>query len=318
MSIECISLEEQTTGAKARVLAGVGFNCFEFQVPHGGRLVDVLWAAENFERGGERPSGSGIPLLFPFPGRIAGPALKWEGHSYPLGGDDGRGNAIHGFVLDRPWRVVESGGDFVVGQFQASLDDPQLAERWPADFRITVRYQLQGTSLHSHIHIENPDQRPLPCGLGTHPYFRVPLGGADRDCVTVQLPVTRRWELVDMNPTGQREAVADAAELQAGRPFQAIQFDDVFSGLQFDDDGWSRARILDPQSGLTMQLEFDAAFRECVVYTPPHREAICIEPYTCVPNAADLQSRGIDSGLRLLGPGETFEANVVMKVSGVA
>ena len=79
MAIECISLHDPASGATARVLAGFGFNCFEFQVQHHGRPVDILWSADGFERGGERPSGSGIPLLFPFPGRIKGKTLRWDG-----------------------------------------------------------------------------------------------------------------------------------------------------------------------------------------------------------------------------------------------
>jgi len=117
-----------------------------------------------------------------------------------------------------------------------------------------------------------------------------------------------------MNPSGDCRAIEDAAALQAGLSFAEMQFDDVFAGLNFDDDNLCRARVSDPESGITLQLEFDKAFRECVVYTPPHREAICIEPYTCVPNAADLQARGIDSGLRILAPGESFEARVTMRI----
>lgn len=314
MSIECISLCDPSSGTTARVLAGFGFNCFEFQVQHRDRPVDVLWAAAGFELGGERPSGSGIPLLFPFPGRIAGKTLHWEGREFPLTGDDGRGNAIHGFVLDRPWRVIEATEKHVVGQFQASVDDAQLLEHWPADFRITVRYELAGTELRTTMRIENPDDRPLPCGLGTHPYFRVPLGGTSPSAVEVRLPVSRRWDLAEMNPTGTCSAVADAPALQAGRSFPKMQFDDVFAGLQVDADEICRAHVADRESGLTLQLAFDRTFRECVVYTPPHREAICIEPYTCVPNAADLRARGVDSGLRVLAPGESFEARVDMRV----
>ena len=318
MSIECISISDPASGATARVLAGFGFNCFEFQIQHQGRPVDVLWAADQFERGDQRPSGSGIPLLFPFPGRIKGKTLRWDGREFPLPGDDGRGNAIHGFVLNRPWRVIESAGNYVVGQFQASIDDAQLLKHWPAAFRITVRYELEGTTLCSVLRIENPDDRPLPCGLGTHPYFRVPLGGSNSNDVEVRLPVSRRWDLVEMDPSGDCLAIDDASGLQAGRSFADIQFDAVFAGLKFDDDELCRARVSDPESGITLQLEFDKIFRECVVYTPPHREAICIEPYTCVPNAADLQARGIDSGLRILAPGESFEAHVVMRCSYVS
>ena len=72
--------------------------------------------------------------------------------------------------------------------------------------------------------MENPCDVPLPCGFGTHPYFRVPLGGVKADDCVVRLPVSARWELKDMLPTGQRVELADAAEFQAGQRFGDLQF----------------------------------------------------------------------------------------------
>jgi len=84
--------------------------------------------------------------------------------------------------------------------------------------------------------------------------------------------------------------------------------DNCFAGLQFSGQ-WCAAQVVDPNSGRTMTIRFDRAFRECVVYTPGHREAICIEPYTCVPGAAAMVDPTA-AGLRILGPGESFEASV--------
>ena len=91
-------------------------------------------------------------------------------------------------------------------------------------------------------------------------------------------------------------------------------FDDVLSGLQFRGES-STASIADPDSGRMMSLRFDRQFRECVVYTPPHREAICIEPLTCAPAAAWLGERGIDAGWRVLAPGESFTAVVAIHLN---
>jgi aldose 1-epimerase len=193
------------------------------------------------------------------------------------------------------------------------VDEPALLERWPADFQITATYEVQGNALRMKYRIENPDTKPLPCGLGTHPYFTVPLGGDDRDRCRVHLPVGRRWELIDMMPTGKRPAVEDPVKYRAGLDFGSMQFDDVFTDLEFD-GGLCLCRLVDPVSGLALTIEFDDAFRECVVYNPPHRQAVCIEPYTCVPNAAELAESGADTGLRVLEPGEAFEAYVGIRV----
>src|SRR5262249_49431800 len=132
------------------------------------------------------------------------------------------------------------------------------------------------------------------------------------DCI-IKLPVTARWELKEMLPTGRGLDVPNVAELQAGQPYGKLQFDDAFTGL-LPDDGIIAASIHDPVSGCTITQRFDTKFRECVVYTPPHREAICIEPLTCVPNCFELAQLGIDSGLKIVPPGGSFTAGVKIHV----
>ena len=88
---------------------------------------------------------------------------------------------------------------------------------------------------------------------------------------------------------------------------------DVFSDLVFN-GGVCEASIADPTSCKKVAVSFDRAFRECVVYTPPHREAICIEPYTCVPDAFRLERAGVSAGLRVLSPGESFQAHVDIRL----
>ena len=308
MSLEIVELHDESCGSRAKILAGFGFNCYSFQSTAAGRPVEALWSVPNFESGRERPSRSGIPILFPFPGRIAGSTFNFQGRSYPLEPSDAFGNAIHGFVLNRPWKVIEQSPRRVVGQFQASEVDPTILTRWPSDFRLTVTYELRGNTLHSEFEAFNPGQGPLPIGLGTHAYFRVPLapGGQADDC-RVTVPAGEYWELKDMLATGRRLPVPAEKDLRGGMSFGQTHLDDVLSGLTFD-RGRSTASIDDPASGLRLSVSFGDAFRECVVFNAPHREAICIEPYTCVPDAWRLQAAGVDAGARVLAPGETFRA----------
>ena len=117
-----------------------------------------------------------------------------------------------------------------------------------------------------------------------------------------------------MLPTGNRLSVPNAAAFAAGQRFGDMQFDDVFAGLAFE-SAWCATSIHDPAAGSTVTQRFDGAFRECVVYTPPHRQAICIEPYTCVPGAIGLAERDIDAGLRIVPPGGSFSARVEISVT---
>ena len=305
-----IQLADSNSGSTVKIAPAYGFNCFSFEVESREGRLELLWSDRGYPAEHLRPSASGIPVLFPFPGRIRGTSLDYNDSSYRLEEGDGCGNAIHGFVHTRGWRVVENSASRVVGQFQASVDDPSLLERWPGDFRITLTYDLVGRSLCGRVLIENPSDREIPVGFGTHAYFRVPLGkrGSFADC-EITVPVTEEWQMVDLIPTGRRQASEKIEALYQGLPLGNHVLDSCYTGLRWN-EGRCVMQVHDPTNRRTVKQTVDKAFSHCVVYTPPHREAVCLEPYTCVPNPFQLESEGIATGLRRLGAGERFEAAI--------
>ena len=316
MNSHVIEIADRASGSSARILASLGFNCFSWQPVLADGPREMLWADAEFERGDKRPSGSGVPLLFPFPGRIGGAAFTFQGREYQLEPGDAFGNAIHGFVFNRPWRVVEQSDHRVVGEFQASVDDRSILERWPADFRIRVSYEVRGHELLSDIRYENTGDGPLPCGFGTHAYFRLPLTeGGDAEQTRVLAPVTQIWEAEQMLPTGRKSPATGDNDLASGGPLAGRKFDTYFTTLQPDTDGMLRTRLTDPANGRTLTQTFSHAFTQCVVYTPPHRQAICLEPYTCLPDPFRMSAAGYDTGWQILAPGEAFETSVRIDVS---
>lgn len=303
-----ITLTNARSGATAKLLPEAGFNLYQLSIPVGSRVVEVLDATPEFAARGEAPNHNGIPLLFPFPNRIRGGKYTWRGREYALEGihQDGQGNAIHGLVIDRPWRVTEHAGETATGQFQLSVDAPDRRALWPADFVIEVRYELREASLRCDVRVVNPDTAPLPFGFGTHPYVRIPLvAGSQRGECLIQAPASEEWELVNCLPTGKRLAVSGKKDLREGQELEGLKLDDVFTGLRAQADEIETI-VMDSGAGLQVRQVFDAAFRELVVYTPPHGRSVCLEPYTCVTDAIHLTARGIDAGWRELAPGAQF------------
>lgn len=281
--------------SRARVQVGQGFNCFEFSArPGGGDRVDAIWAEPDHASGRCRPSGGGIPLLFPFPGRIGGATMRWEGRDYQLTPGDGRGNAIHGFAYSRRWRVVQQSADSVTGEFQLSRDAADCLVQWPSDFRIQARYQLTGARLRCDVTAANVGAASMPAGFGAHPYFRLPGG----EVTEVRLPVASHWELADMLPTGRCRHLPDAERWQQGQPLSSLRLDDVFGDLQYD-DGACLASLHGDQAAI--MLRFGQPLSHLVVYTPGHRESVCIEPYSCVPGDVRLGER---AGWTAMAPGQ--------------
>jgi aldose 1-epimerase len=317
-----IVLDETSGAARAEVWPACGFNCFRWRVRHGEQLLDLLYAARSFFRGG-KPTASGTPILFPFPNRIRDGRFTWDGKDYQLPRNDhDHVNAIHGFVFDRPWRVVDRGADaesaWVTGEFRGSADAPDLAALWPTDYRLRVTCRLRATRLEIAAEVLNPDARWMPFGLGYHPYFRMPLipNSSTADC-TVQGHAREVWELQQSLPTGVRRAAKGGHDLRTPRPFPELRLDDVYTGVESAPvvGGLRVLGALRQQSyGVEMRLLAAPDFRELVLYTPPHRQAMCLEPYTCATDAVNLGNRKIDAGWRALAPGETWSAVVVCEV----
>lgn len=301
-----LTITDPHSGSTARIAPELGFNCFEFRAMVQGRPVDVLSSVAGFEQGGQKPSGSGIPILFPFPNRIRQGKFSWNRVEYSLPTTDKFGNAIHGLCLDRPWRVIEQRDNLVTGQFQLSVDAPDRLSLWPTDFILEVDYEIVHNRLRANFRIGNPTHQPLPWGLGTHPYFRLPLGpNSSRNQCLIEVPAARRWELVDCLPTGRLLDLDDDHDLREGAYVSAVQLDDVYTALegggpQFD------CTVMDEQSGLQVVLTCPPIFREIVVFTPPGRDAVCLEPYTCPTDAINLCAQGQDCGWRTLESASEF------------
>lgn len=306
--MEIIRITDEASGSSAQIAAHLGFNCFDFRAVVEGRAVEVIDAHPGFSQGGEKPSWNGIPLLFPFPNRIRGGRFTWSGKEYHLPEGsvayDAAGNAIHGFCLDRPWRVTESTASSVTGAFQLSVDAPDRRDFWPEDFLIEVKYTVQGATLRSDIRIVNPGDSPLPWGFGTHSYFRLPLSADSSPgrCL-VQAPASQQWELEDCLPTGVRSPVTESQDLREGEYYDVLKLDDVLTGLP-EGDAPIDCQILDEQAGLQVTQRFPSLFRELVAFTPPWTKAVCLEPYTCVTDAINLQQQGLDAGWKILDPGQ--------------
>ena len=314
-------LEDDTGQTTARIATGYGFNCYSFRCRVAEETLELIVAADGFVAERLRPSANGIPVLFPFPNRIRGGRFQFNGQLYQLPTNErGGAGAIHGLVIDRAWRFDPAGDTqeaAITGRFQLSSDAPELAKLWPADFLIELTYRVATNRLSTQLRVTNPDSRPLPWGFGTHPYFRLPLGpDGSLARSSVQVPAEEIWELEQCLPTGRRTAVTDKLDLRQPRTLDELALDHVYTSLG-QEDGWCHCSLKDHDAGVEVKFSFDGLFREVVVYNPPCRGSICIEPYTCATDAVNLAERGIDAGWQILPPGESAVANMVLEARSI-
>jgi aldose 1-epimerase len=117
--------------------------------------------------------------------------------------------------------------------------------------------------------------------------------------------------------TGRQVPAESVGPIAAGMRFGEMHLDNVFGGVKFE-NGRATARIDDPTSGRAVALTFDETFPVCVVYNPPHRQAVCIEPYTCVPGTRGPADATANTGWRVLPPGESIRTELEIHVDGDA
>lgn len=282
----------------AEIAPMLGNNCFSFI------SREPVLETVPFPEFAKRPTGYGIPLLFPFPNRIRDGRFSFQGETFTV--DPPR----HGFVRDKPWMVVGQGaseeGAWLTSSFDAASYPEQILRQFPFPFKLEVTYRLRSGRLEMETTARNTGDRDMPVGFGIHPYFRKPSEGF------VHVPANGRWELSDSLPTGKILPVEGNYNLNKGQSLDELNLDDIFTLIESDKEGIARCVLKDQYHATETVVEFSTKqFPHVVVYTPPApRQAICIEPNTCPTDAFNLQERGVDSNLIVLAAGGEVKFNL--------
>ncbi|MBX9583811.1 MAG: aldose 1-epimerase [Gemmataceae bacterium] len=317
---DVLELTDTAGTVRAEVWPAWGFNCLRWQVRQpGGDWGDLLYHAPDWATN-PVPTRSGQPILFPFPGRLRDGRFTFDGKTYQLPlNDSTKTHAIHGFTPRNRWHVADAGGGpdaaTATGRFNVWEDLPEAVGLWPSHPELHVTYRLTADRLRVEARVDNRGPHPLPFGLGYHPYFRLP-GVTDPDVSRYMLQANagRVWQVDGENlPTGVTREVVGELDFRRPRPVGGVQLDNVLTGVtsQPEADGLRELAVLShPDTAGRLRILADPAFRELVLFTPPHRQAVAVEPYTCSADAANLAARGIDSGWRTVPPGGSWAAAV--------
>ncbi len=313
-------LTDAASTVRAEVWPHCGFNCLRWQIRQDdGRWADILFTMPDWESN-PVPTRSGHPILFPFPGRLRNGKLNFEGQEYQLPlNDSTKQHAIHGFTPRNPWRVTEWNSDedsaFVTAEFNLAKDLPAALPTWPSDFTLSVTYRLFKNRLRVEARVTNLGPRSLPFGIGYHPYFRLPgVNDADIGGHILQANTSELWEAENNLPTGNRVPVPPALDFREPKPIGATELDHVFANIPTKSarvGGLNELAVLShPQAIGCVQFLVSEAFQDLVLFTPAHRHAVAIEPYSCSADASNLAARGIESGWQVIPIGAKWEESV--------
>lgn len=243
---------------------------------------------------------SSYPLI-PYSNRIANGRFVFNGTEHNLALNFGdHPHSIHGNAWQKPWEVLEADHTHC-RLLLVHRPDGDEALGWPFAYRAEQAFDLDPDGLALTLTLTNEDDRPMPAGLGLHPFFPKRPGAclqfaaegvyrSGADSLPVEsTPVPAEWDYRELRDLGEP------------------RLDNCFRG-------WNgMARIVYSQEKIGLCIQADPLFGHLVVYVPEGRNFFAVEPVSHVNNAVNRPDL-IDHGLKVLQPGETLRGKVRFQI----
>jgi aldose 1-epimerase len=283
--------------------------------PHiGGAIAAFFDAHESGERHWLRPAtpetlAARNPLgmasfpLVPYCNRIRDARFTFDGALIDLSGDGNTfPHALHGNAWRLPWRV----DSLTEAHARLTLHhEPsrEAAHHWPFAYEAAQDIALDAQSLTVTMSLRNLSDRPMPFGIGHHPYFPRTAG------TRVHARVASMWHTTpDPLPThaGPHPSI-DALASPEGMSPDAYDLDNNFTG-------WTRtASIVWPDGHRSITLQAGAPFDFMVIYAPSaFPSLLCVEPVSNVADWINLDLDPASKGGGVLAPGESMSASFTL------
>ena len=256
------------------------------------------------DAGSFHPTRAAAFPLVPFGNRVRDNGFRFAGRDIRFEPNTPGGGAyLHGDAWLGDWRVVERSSRGARLVFEHETDPVS-----PYAYSAEQSFHLDESGLRVSFSVTNGGQRPLPFGLGHHPYFPW------RDGTEIRLG-------------GHGALWTESSDHLPGR---AMAFPE---DLLFDDyagpprrrvnnviDAWDgRAWVRWPNEGVELSIEASEAFRWLMLFIntperdPGYRfEYFCLEPMTHLPGGHDKTS---NAGFVVLEPGGMLTGHVKYRIA---
>lgn len=259
-----------TTTAAGGALGSLRHDGRDLVLPSGGRLG--------------RPAYEGA-ICAPWPNRVVDGRWEHAGRRHELTvNEPDRGHALHGFVHDQVWTLLESTADTARWGLE-TLPRPG----YPWALALTTAYRLDAdTGLTWQVGARlrpasDAEPGPAPYGVTVHPYF---VAGVDpAETWTLELPAESVLTVDDRLVPRSLEPVTGAGmDLRSGRRLGEQQIDHAFGGLT------ARTARLTVTDGTGVEVAWCERSHWVQVFSARWdalrpRHAVAIEPMTCPPDA---------------------------------
>jgi aldose 1-epimerase len=272
----------------------------------GARLVsfrvdgrDVLRPASTEALQTAAPYGfAGFPLM-PYSGPNFGDGFRFDGEWFSLARNvPAEPTATHGEGWISPWRVKRMSDHAA----EIRCEYSPATGAYPFPWRGEISFRLQPDALSIALSLTNRHFRPIPAGLGLHPYFPKEHG------TTLAFDCTGVWP-----PDAPEAAGEGCGPLESGLDFRCgLEIGEMVLDRCFE--GWDGSAALTAPDGFMTLIEADATFGKLQVYGAWDYPYICVEPVT---NANDGFTRAAlnvpGHAIVALDPGKTLAGKITIR-----
>ena len=272
------------------VLPSLGGGVAAWQLERADGPLDLWrpWAGST-----DRYTLASFPLV-PWSNRISAGGFEFDGVHYPVAPNRvGEPYPIHGDGWLQTWTLHQPQDDTM----EMTLDS-QAFDGNPYSYKALQRFVLIDGGMDQILTVTHTGPRPMPYGLGQHPFF--PRSAGTRLTTQVQGVWLSR---PDCLPTQQTTQFPSGWDPRAGMEVNGTLVDNAYTG-------WSgEACIAWPEQHLSLTMREPNILRRgqndglCLLYRPPVGAAFCFEPVT---HAIDAFHMSGQPGLRVLQTGESL------------
>ncbi|WP_339096698.1 aldose 1-epimerase [Deinococcus sp. VB142] len=241
--------------------------------------------------------------LLPFSNRIRDARFSFGGEDVRLRVTTKDGLTQHGDVRNRAWQV----GRVSDSLLRCTFDSRDHADfNWPWAITAAVDYVLHGPHLDISVTLTNADTRPMPAGMGLHPYFQRLQDGVDPR-LGFGAPLTYDTD-ERMLPLGAARPVTPDEDFSTPTAIGGRTIDRTFAA-------WDGVARLD-WGVRALTITADNVFSHLVVFTAPDG-SLALEPVSHATDAFNLAARGVSgTDMRVLEPGQALAGAVRLTLEG--
>lgn len=239
-----------------------------------------------------------FPLL-PYSGRIRDGAFRFDDTdiNLPLNFPPER-HSIHGHGWQNIWSPVEQSANQLVIEYS------HVADEWIWEYLARQTFELSEDLLSVKIELRNDSDRPMPAGVGLHPYFPLTPNSF------IRASTTHVW-LTDDEVMPVALSQADlCSELDAGLYPRVTKIDNVFTG-------WRGEAVIEwPEQDAQLSISASDDLSHLVVFSPVDETYFCVEPVSHCPDAFNLVDMGRrDTGMVVLQAGESVSSSMSFRIT---